>query len=99
MRKIGLGGAIVIAFVIGCAASQIVMPAAVPVASAEVPWQAWEYNCTTAAFQQRPGGGGMELTGAFREELRRLGQERWELVTTDVVNGVTANYCFKRPLP
>ena len=83
MRGFLLGSSVSIAFVIGCAASQVVVPPA-----SAAPAQRWEYECV-AALQDTP------LTTHANE----LGKAGWEMTVAVSPSPNHAVVCFKRRLP
>ena len=81
---------VVAAFVIGCVASQAVMPLVVPPIRAGTNPQKWEYSC----FSERDVD---EVTKKSNE----MGAQGWELASSMGAASapMVAAWCFKRPLP
>jgi hypothetical protein len=82
---LGLAGA----FVIGCAASQLVSNAIPPARAGTAP-QRWEYVCNTIDSRRDHE--------RMTEQANAYGRAGWEMTAVASDNGLSS-WCFKRPLP
>lgn len=90
MRRFTVGLALGIAFAVGCATSQLVVPLVVPQAHAgDTPAVAaavrWEYNC-------------VDGWAGITHSANQLGKDGWEMASGAGTSDHMM-WCFKRPLP
>lgn len=84
MKKTIIAMALIIAFLLGCAASRLAGDFTVPPARAGTDTTKWEYTCFKAP----------RSTSDIEKRSDKLGAEGWEMAA-----GNRMVYCFKRALP